>query len=259
MTWRAWRSGLTKAVPIGVLGGATMWATALLAEPMSTPPTVDAAFVSATWWVLAALTMWLTFSVFVIGAELAHDSIGPSRFERFAMPGSRGIAKAMLAVGVMAASACSADSGDAPRLYAIDAPVGALDVEPATEPLNAAGGPVGAAGEGSAARQYGPVVGEEAPPARLFIDEPRIEIDLTPPAPTEEVAPANSTSATYEVESGDNLWTIAQRHVEATNPNATTAEIAGYWRALIASNETTLWSGEPNMIHPGEVLSLPST
>ena len=71
-------------------------------------------------------------------------------------------------------------------------------------------------------------------------------------------AVATAESTTYRVEPGDNLWSISARHVE-TVAGATpdTAEIAGYWRNLITSNETTLRSGDPNLIYPGEIITMP--
>jgi hypothetical protein len=55
------------------------------------------------------------------------------------------------------------------------------------------------------------------------------------------------------VRAGDNLWVIAQRALGG----ATNAEIAPYWRRVIAANTATLRSHDPNLIFPGERLVLP--
>jgi nucleoid-associated protein YgaU len=57
---------------------------------------------------------------------------------------------------------------------------------------------------------------------------------------------------------GDNLWRIARARIEASAPQrATDGEIVRYWRRLVDANRTTLRSGDPNLIFPGEILRLP--
>jgi hypothetical protein len=88
----------------------------------------------------------------------------------------------------------------------------------------------------------------------------------TPPPPSPSTAPAPSRPGTepswtrvHVVVPGDNLWLIARGEVSrATGTNRPTdAEIAPYWRRLIAENRTTLRSGDPSLIFPGEVVALP--
>jgi hypothetical protein len=58
---------------------------------------------------------------------------------------------------------------------------------------------------------------------------------------------------------GDNLWKIAR--VEVTRVSGSDrvddAHVAGYWQRVIAANRSTLRSGDPSLIFPGEVVTLP--
>lgn len=67
-------------------------------------------------------------------------------------------------------------------------------------------------------------------------------LDLLPPGGRHTVAP------------GDNLWVIARAQLP---PGAGDREVHAYWLALIAANVERLASGDPDVIHPGEVLVLP--
>ena len=56
------------------------------------------------------------------------------------------------------------------------------------------------------------------------------------------------------VEPGDHLWRISKRHLdslEAFGP------VAAYWRQVITANVDSLRSGDPDLIYPGEVITLP--
>ena len=59
------------------------------------------------------------------------------------------------------------------------------------------------------------------------------------------------------VVSGDNLWTIAQGIVEVRSESPTNNDIAQYWAHLVAANRATLRSGNPSLIFPGEIVTLP--
>jgi hypothetical protein len=58
---------------------------------------------------------------------------------------------------------------------------------------------------------------------------------------------------------GDNLWQIAR--VEVTRVRGSDrvddAQVARYWQRVIAANRSTLRSGDPSLIFPGEVVTLP--
>jgi nucleoid-associated protein YgaU len=55
---------------------------------------------------------------------------------------------------------------------------------------------------------------------------------------------------------GDHLWKISERRIEETfqtNP----PDVAPYWRQVIEVNRDGLRSGDPDLIYPGEVITLP--
>jgi len=78
-----------------------------------------------------------------------------------------------------------------------------------------------------------------------------------PAGPAPESRPPESESR-HTVASGDNLWTIAAAHLRASSDHPpATGEVADYWRRVVAANESTLRSGDPNLIFPGEIVTLP--
>ena len=85
----------------------------------------------------------------------------------------------------------------------------------------------------------GPPASVSPPPAPLPAPDP-------PPAPV-EVAPA-----VHVVAAGESLWTIAAARV------APGTDVAPYWARVVEANRSTLRSGNPNLIYPGEAIALPS-
>jgi nucleoid-associated protein YgaU len=62
------------------------------------------------------------------------------------------------------------------------------------------------------------------------------------------------------VEPGDHLWKISASHLEEVLERpAELAEIDPYWRVVIETNRALLSSGDPDLIYPGEVITLPPT
>ncbi len=75
--------------------------------------------------------------------------------------------------------------------------------------------------------------------------------DTTTTTPTQ-------TSTSYTVVPGDNFWAIAKAHVQSnTGHEPNNAEVANYWVKLIEANKATIRSGDPDLIFPGEVFTLP--
>jgi hypothetical protein len=61
------------------------------------------------------------------------------------------------------------------------------------------------------------------------------------------------------VEPGDNLWTISRSHLMAlTGEWPGNHQIAPYWRRVIELNRPILKSGNPDLIYPGEVVTMPN-
>ena len=73
------------------------------------------------------------------------------------------------------------------------------------------------------------------------------------------VAIATSVEAIeVRVRPGDNMWLLAERRLREIRGGAVTdADIAPYWLAVIAANHTRIRSGDPDLIFPGEVLTMP--
>ena len=101
--------------------------------------------------------------------------------------------------------------------------------------------------------------------AAVVVDEPvvrapEVPVPATPAPPT----PAPVVPAPTEIDehvvvrAGDSLWLIARAsltRISGSCPDDT--DVARYWRAVIAANRSTLRSGNPSLIFPGEIVALP--
>ncbi len=80
------------------------------------------------------------------------------------------------------------------------------------------------------------------------------------PAPSPQ-PPGGQPARSHRVLQGDNLWTISRDHLAAaTNRRASDLsdhEIASYWLRVIAVNRSSLRSGNPDLIFPGELIMFP--
>jgi nucleoid-associated protein YgaU len=71
-------------------------------------------------------------------------------------------------------------------------------------------------------------------------------------------APGDVAATTVVVVRGDHLWRISERHLDAVlGRTAADAEVSPYWRRVIEVNRDGLRSGDPDLIYPGEVVTLP--
>ena len=98
------------------------------------------------------------------------------------------------------------------------------------------------------------------PPATLDVRDGRaVEALPTPapppttplPAPDPPPAPAEATPTVHVVAAGESLWTITAAHVAPDD------DVAPYWERVVEANRATLRSGNPNLIYPGEAITLP--
>jgi nucleoid-associated protein YgaU len=82
----------------------------------------------------------------------------------------------------------------------------------------------------------------------------------TPPLSTPPLStpPLSTPRSRVVVAPGDNLWLIARASLtDALGGRPHDADVARYWHALIAQNRSTLRSGDPSLIFPGEIVTLP--
>jgi nucleoid-associated protein YgaU len=60
---------------------------------------------------------------------------------------------------------------------------------------------------------------------------------------------------------GDNLWAIARDHLSRQRSGGsgepTNHEVAAYWLKVVQANRDRLRSGDPDLIYPGERVTLP--
>lgn len=83
-------------------------------------------------------------------------------------------------------------------------------------------------------------------------------MQLLSPVP-EPSPPLLAPETSYTVMAGDSFWSIAAERVRsATGLAPSDAEVARYWRVLIEANRDHLVvPGEADLIHPGQVFTLP--
>jgi nucleoid-associated protein YgaU len=73
------------------------------------------------------------------------------------------------------------------------------------------------------------------------------------------VIASSDADHTVIVAKGDHLWKISEHHLRRVlGRQATKVEISPYWRRVIETNRTKLRSGDPDLIYPGEVVTLPA-
>jgi hypothetical protein len=96
-------------------------------------------------------------------------------------------------------------------------------------------------------------------------EPPTVGLRLEPVVDPPVVVSATTTNAdaesavAYTVERGDNLWSISASHLAGVvRDNPSLAEVDDYWRNVVAANRDTLRSGDPNLIYPGEIITLPA-
>ena len=105
-----------------------------------------------------------------------------------------------------------------------------------------------------------PVAVITAPPARTAMPSV-VAVGGDDSSSTFEPRKAPEDAAGYVVQPGDNLWTIAERNVATLTGRPETdlaiAEVRSSWVSLVDHNRARLRSGNPDLIYPGERLTLP--
>jgi nucleoid-associated protein YgaU len=81
------------------------------------------------------------------------------------------------------------------------------------------------------------------------------------PGPDEPTPGAGEETSREMVVEGDTLWTIARDHLaKATGAGSgepTNQEVTEYWTRVKEANQGRLQSGDPDLIYPGEEITLP--
>lgn len=78
------------------------------------------------------------------------------------------------------------------------------------------------------------------------------------PAPDEDptAKPSERRPVTHVVEPGDNLWSITTTALQDAGADHDTAAVHAAWVKVVAANRDRLRSGDPDLIHPGESITL---
>lgn len=106
-------------------------------------------------------------------------------------------------------------------------------------------------------------------PAPVPDDLVLVDIGSVPPT-TGDISPAGTTLRlsdvgevagpapldSWTVQRGDHLWHIARETVADRGGDGSEAEVAAYWRRLLAANRDVV-GADPDLIHPGQVVRLP--
>jgi nucleoid-associated protein YgaU len=159
----------------------------------------------------------------------------------------------LAAPGVAAADAGIVAAGGVPAGFAtppplpvpLYRPLPASDPPAATHRRSAASYPEAGSPGSSRPPSAAP---QPAPPPAAAAPQPVPPPTAAAPQPAPPPAPS-----TRIVVAGDDLWQIAVSQVGAEDRD----RLVAYWGALIRLNRPHLRSGDPDLIHPGEVLRLP--
>jgi hypothetical protein len=205
------------------------------------------------WWGAVAGSLWLAATTLACVAALARGRTrAAQRMARLAPPIVRRILQAAL-VGTWALvpAAAYAAPPSAPITVHVD-PHGRLTTDTRRTPTTKA--PVAPSTTTTTTTTI-------APPTRLPVRTPAPAAPPSPSTPVPHGAPTAVPSWTrvHVVVPGDNLWLIARAEVSRASgtDQPTDAQIGPYWQRVIATNRTTLRSGNPSLIFPGEVVALP--
>lgn len=78
-------------------------------------------------------------------------------------------------------------------------------------------------------------------------------------APDAAPAPSSADTATWEIQAGDHLWSVAERVMaNAFGRDVSDAEVAPYFHELVAANTDRLADpGNPDLVFPGQQMVLP--
>lgn len=97
---------------------------------------------------------------------------------------------------------------------------------------------------------------QEATPTPVL--QPLMEHDVEEPDVTLEPFGSYSAPLTWQVRSGDHLWSIAGEHLAIVLDRPPTRdEHRTYWVEVVEAAQPIIRSGDPNLIYPGEEIPMP--
>lgn len=226
-------------------------------HPWKRPAGPEALIAAGAWWTAAALTVWMALSIrYWIGHS--HDQ-HRRRLGRLTVPGSRRLAEALLLAGTMACSPASPDSapprieilgtvGTGPRVPTVPTVDPSVSAVPDRAPPAS-----GAEPSTRAPSRSGLHDAPDRSPLLSWLTSADDPGDQRRPPPEPAAVPR-----IHVVEPGEHFWSIAGSEVEDhLGRPASDAEIAEYWVGLVRANRDRIRSGDPDLIHPGEILQLP--
>jgi hypothetical protein len=192
----------------------------------------DELAIGSTWLVAIVCAAWLALTTLACLAAVAGGQHGVAAdIARFAPPFTRRILPAALVSALaFAPTAAHAEAGSSSDVPVVRAPPTST-----TSPSR-------------------PNIASAPAPTSAPSPSPR---PVAPSAPVPVPVPP-AAARTYVVRAGDNLWLIAKAEVVRRGGGAATeGRVAQYWQHVVAANRTTLRSGDPSLIFPGEVVALP--
>ena len=195
--------------------------------------------------VALALTYWLAISTALYGlARVARIPSAVRAIEWATLPAVRRVVDGAAALSIVAATVAGpampaiATDGPAPIVVAIGED--GLPIPPFAGDEDAQRAetlPQGAARVGWTPTPAGVPTPAAAAPATVAITEP----------------------AQWTVTPGDNLWTIAERHLSTLAASgAQLPDVGDYWHRVVVANHDIIRSNDPDLIYPGEVVVLPA-
>jgi nucleoid-associated protein YgaU len=270
--------------------GLALLATAVLAPAADVAAPLDARWwaratttdltITLGWWAATVVACWVAATTLTCLASRAVPALTALRvLDRVTAPVVRRAVDAALAcsvtVGVVASGASAAGAAPAratasattttaptalvqvmPDGRVVIAPASPSTAAPPRRPSTTTSTTTPATTTTSVAAMPSPTPPPPHAPARGAPTSPRRATSTAQPRAGAPAAPVRAT--VHVVVAGDNLWRIATaRLADAFGRSPVDAEVLPYWRRVVDANRSTLRSGDPNLIFPGEIVALP--
>lgn len=248
--WLLW-VGLLLSI---ALGGRGLGGSVLAPPPLGDPgwwsswavgrTPLQASFAVLAWVVVALAWYLLAVSLLGAGARLWGARRLVSVVDLVTVPVIRRSLHAALGVGLVGTSMAGVAGATA---IARPAPSGAMPFElvAATVATEAGSEPTTVPDDGA----------DDQPPVMQLLPDEVPGADPIPAVPT-----GGLTESEWEVRPGDHLWSVAEHVLERGGDDSISdSAVAEYWWRLIVANTDRLADpGNPDLIFPGQILSLPT-